>query len=245
MFCKNCGSEITGNMRFCNNCGTELPPPEVSPADNMYPPQNVAQPQNVAVPPYAPPGQFPPQNMAGPGQFPPPPQKKGASTGLIITAIAIAMVVIIGGVLLFVFRDSIFGGATPTPTPTPSRGGGVIINPGNTDTPTPTPQQPPSGGTDSLLGAELEGSWINGSGDWIWYFHEANNVKFILTGDGMGRVQEDEWGEWGDWWIDDNGYLHIVGDDTEDHDIFTYSVIGNTLTVFDEDGDKRTYTRGS
>ena len=247
MFCKNCGSEITGNMRFCNNCGAELPPPEAPPADNMYtqmpqsapvpPPQNMAMPppQNVAMP-YA-----PPQNMPGPGQFPQPHQKKG-STGLIITAIAIAMVVLIGGIVLFAFRDSIFGSSVPTPSPTPSRGG-VVINPGTTDTPTPSPQQPPSGGTDAQLGAELEGSWGNGSGDWIYYFHEAANIQFILTGDGEGRVHEDEWGEWGDWWIDSDGFLHIIGDFDGEYDIFTYVVRGNTLTIYDVDRDSRTYTR--
>jgi len=254
MFCKNCGSDATSNMKFCNSCGAELaPPPQEGLYSHQPPPQPMQppQPQNVAVPPMQPQQPPQPQNVAvqpGPpqmqpqyspdGQFPPP-QKKG-STGLIVTAIAIAMVVIIGGLLLFVFRDSIFGGGTPAPSPTPARGGTVTVNPGNTD-PTPTP--PPPG--NAQLGAELEGSWGNGSGDFIYYFYESTNVRFTLTGNGEGRVHEDEWGEWADWWIDGNGLLHIVGDDTGDHDTFRFTVTGNTLTVIDEDGDLRTYTRSS
>jgi len=249
MFCKNCGSDANENMKFCNNCGSEISSapeeglymPQQTPSQNTVMPQqqNVAQPQNV--PPMN--SQYAQPPVAQPGYYPPP-QKKGSNTGLIITAIAIAMVVLIGGVLLFAFRDSIFGGAAPTPSNTPS-GGGVVVNPGNPDRPQPgnTDTPPPAPGNTARLGEELEGSWGNGSGDWIYYFHEAANIRFTLTGDGEGRVYEDEWGEWGNWWIDSDGYLHIIGDFDGEYDIFTYVVRGDTLTIYDEDRDSRIYTR--
>jgi len=269
MFCKNCGNEAGENMKFCINCGSELSPPEEQQApDNAYtqipepqnapeqppiespmeplqyapeqppieppiePLQNTPEPPPFQQPQYAPPEQFQPHNITVHGQHTRP-QKKGTSTVLVVTATVIAIAAIIGGMFLYMFRDSIFGGASSTPAP--SRGGTVTVNPGGSNATQP--------GDSSWRGAELEGSWVNGEGDFIYYFYQSESIRFTITGDGEGRVHEDQWNEWADWWIDANGFLHIVGDDTDDHDIFQFHIIGNVITLIDEDGDMRAYTK--
>jgi len=227
MFCKDCGSETNTVMRYCNNCGSELLPPESEPMQYTQMPQAAPAPQQYGEAPQYNPGHYPVQ--------------KKSNMGLIITAVIISVVVVIGGALVFIFRDSLFG-SQPSPAPSPG-GGGVVVSPGRVDpTPTPTP-------TDlQMKGTELEGSWVSGTGDVIYGFWDGTDAVIELHGDGFGVFKVyDMYGdlvEDADWKIDSNGDFFV----TSTYEFYytaaiTYSLTGNVLTLIDEDGDVRTFRK--
>jgi len=237
------------------------PPPPGQPSDQApgeqtapyayAPPPQGAPPQQG---PYHPPGApYPP-----PLGYTPPGGEKKSKTGLIIGIVAGALVLVIavaivGGLLLsrifdeisdtFDSLDSYITEESPLITPAPPEPTTLPapITP-TPDDPTPTPDELVTPPPPLISDNELVGLWEFQSGDWIYYFGQAELVMFIDYDDGTFGVFESDYEEWGVWYIDDDDYLVVIGDFTGQFE-FTYILDGDELTITDRDGDTAHYLR--
>ena len=235
MFCSKCGSQANSDAKFCEGCGTPFPvsaegdgtPPVVPTAP---PPTGGVAPSGGVAPTYTPPptgGVAPqqqepwqqPQYAGAQQQYPGQynAPKKNSNTAIIIVASVLAVALIIGGVFLFSSRSGGSGG---------------------------------SGGIGGIGGSRNEnslvGRWNEGSGRIIYYFEESTEIEFFApNSDGIGLVYDD-YGEWGEWYINANGILCIEGEQYfAEYGVveLMFDIRENVLTLTDTDGDTRSYRR--
>jgi len=87
-----------------------------------------------------------------------------------------------------------------------------------------------------LNNSSLLGNWENGSGRFhLWVFGEADSIEFLL--DGTLIINENEQRSTVDWSLSEPGTFIADGDS------FTYSIVGDILTITDRSNDSWSFYR--
>ena len=91
---------------------------------------------------------------------------------------------------------------------------------------------------DDIASGSLIGAWVNGYGDYIYFFEDADEIWFQED----GTVETNDFGG-GDWEDLGGGVLRIRSFRNDSIWEFNYFISGDTLKITDEDGDSKTFER--
>jgi len=220
------------------------PPPASQPSPPSQPPVSSGQVSN----PFAPP---PARAQGVPFASPGGPKKSKA--GLVIGMVIGGIVLFVLGIFIGFAAALLFESETSSSDPRHFDSDTINIQPPDpvqpTEMPAPpveTPGQlqppPPPPPRPSISNNGLAGLWEFDNGDYLWFFGKAEHIIVIENEDGTFIVSGSGEDEWGDGHIDDEGFLVVTTDWGVEYK-FSFLVIGDHLTLTDDDGDMSSYNR--